>query len=143
MKSKLLIVALLLAASAVPVIAQAAPAAAAPRAGAVSPTALPFVDLNIRPAQNPKEVALSVQLLLLLTVLTLAPSILVLMTAFLRIAIVFDFVKRALSLQQVPPTQVLLGIALFLTLFVMFPTLQDIYLAIVGNHGELAETRSA
>jgi flagellar biosynthetic protein FliP len=130
MKAKLLVLALLLAAGAVSVYAQvapAAPAAPAPRAGAVSPTALPFVDLNIRPAQNPREVALSVQLLLLLTVLTLAPSILVLMTAFLRIAIVFDFVKRALSLQQVPPTQVLLGIALFLTLFVMFPTFQDIY----------------
>jgi flagellar biosynthetic protein FliP len=89
--------------------------------------ALPFVDLNVRPATGSKEVALSVQVLLLLTVLTLAPSILVLMTAFLRIAIVFDFVKRALSLQQVPPTQVMMGIALFLTFFVMFPTFQTIY----------------
>jgi flagellar biosynthesis protein FliP len=139
MKAKLLIAAvLLLAAAAAPVVAQQAPArptapgggaATAPRAAAAqpAPVTLPFVDLNVRPAQGSKEVSLSIQVLLLLTVLTLAPSILVLTTAFLRIAIVFDFVKRALSLQQVPPTQVLMGIALFLTLFVMFPTLQDIY----------------
>ena len=87
----------------------------------------PFIDVNIREADGPREVALSVQLLLLLTVLTLAPSILILMTSFLRIAIVFDFIKRALSLQQVPPTQVLMGIALFLTLFIMFPTFQQVY----------------
>lgn len=88
---------------------------------------IPFVDLTIRSPQDNKEVALSVQLLLLLSVLTLAPSIIILMTAFLRIAIVLDFVKRALSLQQVPPTQVLMGVALFLTMFIMWPTLTDIY----------------
>jgi flagellar biosynthetic protein FliP len=87
----------------------------------------PFVDLNIRQAEGPQEVALSIQLLLLLTVLTLAPSILILTTSFLRIAIVFDFIKRALSLQQVPPNQVLMGIALFLTLFIMFPTFEEVY----------------
>ncbi len=67
------------------------------------------------------------QLLLLLSILTIAPSIVLLTTSFLRIAIVFDFVKRSLSLQQVPPTQVLMGIALFLTLFIMWPTLTEIY----------------
>jgi len=50
-----------------------------------------------------------------------------LMTSFLRIAVVLDFVKRSLSLQQVPPTQVMMGVALFLTLFVMWPTVSDIY----------------
>lgn len=88
---------------------------------------IPFVDINVRPAEGNREVALSIQLLLLLTVITLAPSLFVLMTAFLRIAIVFDFIKRALSLQQVPPNQVLLGIALFLTLFIMWPTFEEIY----------------
>src|SRR5574337_1995483 len=58
--------------------------------------AIPFVDLTVRQPTNNKEVALSVQLLLLLAVLTLAPSIIILMTSFLRIAIVLDFVKRAL-----------------------------------------------
>jgi flagellar biosynthetic protein FliP len=89
--------------------------------------AFPYVDLNVRQAQNNKEVVLSIQLLLLLSVLTLAPSLLILMTAFLRIAIVFDFIKRALSLQQVPPNQILMGLALFLTLFIMWPTLSTIY----------------
>lgn len=88
---------------------------------------LPFVDLSVRQPGSGSEVALSLQLLLLLTVLTLAPSIIIMMTSFLRIAIVLDFVKRALSLQQVPPTQILLGIALFLTLFIMWPTVQIIY----------------
>ncbi len=88
---------------------------------------IPFVNLEIRQPQDSQEVALSLQLLLLLSVLTLAPSIVILMTSFLRISIVMDFVKRALSLQQVPPTQVLMGISLFLTLFIMWPTLTTIY----------------
>lgn len=88
---------------------------------------IPFVDLSIREPQSNKEVALSIQLLLLLTVLSLAPSLLVLMTSFLRISIVLDFIKRALALQQVPPASVLMGIALFLTLFIMWPTFNQIY----------------
>ncbi len=88
---------------------------------------IPFMDLSIREPQNEQEVAFSLQLLLILAVLSLAPSIIILMTSFLRIAIVLDFVKRALALQQVPPNQVLMGIALFLTLFIMWPTLNQIY----------------
>ncbi len=88
---------------------------------------IPFMDLSIREPQNEQEVAFSLQLLLILAVLSLAPSIIILMTSFLRIAIVLDFVKRALALQQVPPNQVLMGIALFLTLFIMWPTLDQIY----------------
>ncbi len=88
---------------------------------------IPYVDLNVRSAQNNKEVVLSLQMLLLLTVLALAPSILILMTCFLRISIVFDFVKRALSLQNAPPNQVLMGLALFLTLFIMWPTFNQMY----------------
>ena len=87
---------------------------------------IPFIDLAVRAPNDNKEVALSIQLLIFLAVLTLSPSILILMTPFLRIAIVFDFIKRALSLQQVPPAQVLMGIALFLTLFIMWPTIQEI-----------------
>ena len=87
----------------------------------------PFINLEIREPESSQEVAFSVQVLLLLTVLSLAPSIIILTTSFLRISIVLDFIKRALSLQQVPPTQVLNGIALFLTLFIMWPTLTDMY----------------
>jgi|GEM_PF-271060 len=89
--------------------------------------AVPLVDLRVRNPQNGKEVAFSVQLLLLLTVLSLAPSILLLLTSFLRVSIVLDFIKRALSLQQVPPSSVLMGISLFLTVFIMWPTFSEVY----------------
>jgi flagellar biosynthetic protein FliP len=89
--------------------------------------ALPFIDLSIRNPETGREVAFSVQLLLLLTVITLAPSFIILATSFLRISIVLDFVKRALSLQQAPPNQVILGISLFLTVFVMWPVFDSIY----------------
>jgi flagellar biosynthetic protein FliP len=88
---------------------------------------IPFIDLSVRNPESGREVAFSVQLLLLLTVLSLAPSIIILMTSFLRISIVLDFIKRALSLQQVPPNSVLMGIALFLTVFIMWPTFETIY----------------
>jgi flagellar biosynthetic protein FliP len=89
--------------------------------------AVPLVDLRVRNPTSGKEVAFSIQLLLLLTVLSLAPSILILLTSFLRVSIVLDFIKRALSLQQVPPSQVLMGISLFLTIFIMWPTFSDVY----------------
>jgi len=91
------------------------------------PPAIPFIDLTIRNPQSGQEVAFSLQLLLLLTVLSLAPSIIILMTSFLRVSIVLDFIKRALSLQQVPPNQVILGISLFLTVLIMWPTFSEIY----------------
>ena len=59
--------------------------------------------------------------------ITLSPSIIILTTSFLRLAVVFDFIRRALSLQQVPPNQVMMGVALFLTLFIMWPTVSDMY----------------
>mgnify|MGYP003302160966 CR=1 FL=1 len=80
---------------------------------------IPNVNLTVTQPQTGQEVAFSVRLLLLLTVLTIAPSILILMTCFLRFSIVLDFIKRALSLQQVPPTAVLNGIAFFMTIFIM------------------------
>jgi flagellar biosynthetic protein FliP len=91
------------------------------------PPAIPFIDLTIRNPQDGQEVAFSLQILLLLTVLSLAPSIIILMTSFLRVSIVLDFIKRALSLQQVPPNQVILGISLFLTVLIMWPTFNLIY----------------
>ncbi len=105
-------------------------------AGAAASVPLPFVDLNVRPTQNNQEVVLSVQMLLLLTVLALAPSILILMTSFLRISIVFDFIKRALSLQNAPPNQVLMGLALFLTVFIMWPTFDQVYQTSLKPFGE-------
>ena len=88
---------------------------------------VPNVNIQITQPQTGREVAFSVRLLALLTVLTLAPSLLILLTCFLRFSIVLDFIKRALSLQQVPPTSVLNGIAFFMTLFAMWPTFTNIY----------------
>ena len=88
---------------------------------------VPNVAIQITEPQTGREIAFSVRLLLLLTILTLAPSILILITCFLRFSIVLDFIKRALSLQQVPPTSVLNGIAFFMTLFIMWPTFTTIY----------------
>ncbi len=87
----------------------------------------PAISFTATSPRTGREVAFSVQLLVLLTLLTLAPSIFILMTCFLRFSIVLDFIKRALSLQQVPPTAVLNGIALFMTIFCMWPTFSKIY----------------
>lgn len=95
--------------------------------GTVQGLEIPSVNLEITQPQSGQEVAFSIQLLLLLTILTLAPSILILATSFLRFSIVLDFIKRALSLQQVPPTAVLNGIAFFMTLFIMWPVFNEIY----------------
>lgn len=88
---------------------------------------IPNVNLSVTAPTTGKEVAFSVRLLILLTILTLAPSILILATCFLRFSIVLDFIKRALSLQQVPPTAVLNGIAFFMTIFVMWPVFTRVY----------------
>jgi flagellar biosynthetic protein FliP len=67
----------------------------------------------------------AVQLLLLITVLSLAPAILVLMTSFTRIVVVLSFVRNALGTQQLPPNQVIIGLSLFLTFFVMMLRLRS------------------
>ncbi|MDP4153150.1 MAG: flagellar type III secretion system pore protein FliP [Bacillota bacterium] len=75
----------------------------------------------------PDDKSQSVQIIILLTILTLAPSILIMMTGFTRIIIVLSFVRNALGLQQTPPNQVMIGLALFLTFFFMYPVFTDVY----------------
>nr|WP_167998854.1 flagellar type III secretion system pore protein FliP [Desulfitobacterium metallireducens] len=77
-------------------------------------------------ATTAEQTSTSLQILLLLTVLSIAPAILVLMTSFTRIIIVLSFVRNALGTQQLPPNQVLVGLALFLTFFVMQPTWNEV-----------------
>lgn len=74
----------------------------------------------------PENVSTSVKLMLLLTVLSIAPSILILMTSFTRIIIVLSFVRTALATQQMPPNQVLIGLAMFMSFFIMAPTFQEV-----------------
>ena len=83
---------------------------------------IPKIGINIGTSENPKDVSVTLQILLLMTVLSLAPSILIMTTSYLRIIIVFHFLKSALGTQSMPPSQLLAGIALFITFFVMAPT---------------------
>ncbi|RFA37720.1 flagellar biosynthetic protein FliP [Virgibacillus dokdonensis] len=84
-----------------------------------------FIDMFS--SSDPENVSTSIKLVLLLTVLTLAPSILILMTSFTRIVIVLSFVRTSLATQQMPPNQVLIGLALFLTFFIMAPVFDEVY----------------
>lgn len=85
------------------------------------------IGINVNLGDGNGEVGTSaISLLLLITVLSLAPAILVLMTSFTRIIIVLGFVRTSLGTQQMPPNQVLIGLALFLTLFIMAPTLSQV-----------------
>jgi flagellar biosynthetic protein FliP len=83
---------------------------------------IPKIGINIGTSENPKDVSVTLQILLLMTVLSLAPSLLIMTTSYLRIIIVFHFLKSALGTQSMPPSQLLAGIALFITFFVMAPT---------------------
>lgn len=87
---------------------------------------IPLVDLQVREAQSPQEVSLGLQILFLLTILSLAPSILVMTTSFIRISIVLNFLQRSLSLQETPPRAIVMGLSLFLTFFVMQGTFTEI-----------------
>lgn len=82
--------------------------------------------ISIFSGSDPSDVSTSVKLLLILTVLSLAPSILILMTSFARIVIVLSFTRTALATNQMPPNQVIIGLALFLTFFIMAPTFQQV-----------------
>ncbi|MDQ0270216.1 flagellar biosynthetic protein FliP [Cytobacillus purgationiresistens] len=82
--------------------------------------------MEIFNTSSPENISTSVKLMLLLTVLSLAPSILILMTCFTRIVIVLSFVRTALATQQMPPNQVIIGLSLFLTFFIMAPTFQEV-----------------
>src|SRR5699024_10780342 len=84
-----------------------------------------FIDIFSN--SDPSSISTSVKLILLLTILSLAPGILILMTSFTRIIIVLSFVRTSLATQQMPPNQVLIGLALFLTFFIMAPTLSEVY----------------
>jgi flagellar biosynthetic protein FliP len=82
----------------------------------------PKINLDVGTAQNGNDVSVTLQILLLMTVLSLAPSLVIMTTSYLRIIIVFSFLKSALGTQQMPPSQLLAGVALFITFFIMAPT---------------------
>lgn len=111
----------------VPLIFTAVCYAQVPPAIQEQPT-LPLPDLNISVGQtdDPQEFTTTLQVLFLLTVLSLAPSFLIMMTSFTRIIIVLFFLRQGLAIPQIPPNQILAGMALFLTFFIMAPVWKQI-----------------
>ncbi len=105
------------------VVALLATAVALPAAAQVG---LPVVNM-VDDGSGGTKYSLTLQLLALMTVLTLLPSLLLMMTSFVRIIIVFSLLRQALGTAQTPPNQVLVGLALFLTLFIMSPVLTSVY----------------
>jgi len=104
----------------------------------------PGVNLELQATDNPEDVSVTIQLLILLTVLSIAPAILVLMTSFTRVAIILSFTRNALATNQMPPNQVIIGLALFITFFIMTPVFTEVndmalqpYLA-----GEIGQTEA-
>ncbi len=87
---------------------------------------LPQLNLGFKTTENPQEIVSAIRLVLMLTVLTLAPAILIMMTGFTRILIVFSFLRQAMGVPQLPPNQLLVGLSLFLTFFIMGPAFQEI-----------------
>ncbi len=82
---------------------------------------IPSLDINVGTADGPQDVAVTLQIMAVLTILSLAPSILVMTTAFIRIVVVIGFLRNALSTQNVPPNQVVIALSLFLTFYIMAP----------------------
>lgn len=103
---------------------------------------IPGIDINVGGGEGIAGTTNTVTLILLITVLSLAPAILVLMTSFTRIVIVLGFVRTALGTQQMPPNQVLIGLALFLSLFVMSPTISQMNQTAIQPYlkGEITQT---
>lgn len=88
---------------------------------------LPALDVEVRAAQGPQDVVLTLQIVALMTVLSLAPAIILMLTSFTRIVIVLGFIRNAMGVQQMPPNQVVVSLALFLTFFTMSPVWQSVY----------------
>ena len=95
----------------------------------------------VKEASSPKDVALSLQIVFLITIITLAPSILIMTTCFTRIAIVLGFLKQAIGARDLPPNQIVIGLAMFLTAFIMMPVWNDINQSAVVpfNAGQISQ----
>ncbi len=98
---------------------------------------MPFsLNLGLNPATGPEDVDVSIQVLFILTILALSPTIILLMTSFTRIVVVLSFIRSAMSLQSAPSSQIVVGLSLFMSLFVMAPTWSKIQTSAVGPYSE-------
>ena len=94
--------------------------------GADATMATPFFSIGLDNAEQSMAPTVTLQIFLLMTVLSIAPAILIMVTSFTRIVIVLSLLRRALGTMQMPPNQVMIGLALFLTFFIMAPVWQEI-----------------
>ncbi|MFP4163358.1 MAG: flagellar type III secretion system pore protein FliP [Chitinispirillaceae bacterium] len=97
-----------------------------PAVTALQAQVVPKLTLSMADSQEPGDVAVALQVLFLITVLAVAPSILIMVTSFVRIVIVLSFLRRALGTQTMPPNQIMIGLSLFLTFFIMMPVISEI-----------------
>jgi flagellar biosynthetic protein FliP len=95
--------------------------------------------LSITYNNNSGSLSTPIRMFLVITVLSLAPSILIMLTSYTRIIVVLHFIRTAMGTQTTPPNQVLIGLALFLTLFIMWPTLQEVNATVIEplDNGEI------
>ena len=96
-------------------------------AGSSAAQTLPKVSVQVGEANEPSELSTTLQIVILMTVLALAPSILMMVTSFIRFTVVFSFLRNALGINQAPPNQLLVALALILTFFVMAPVMSQSY----------------
>jgi flagellar biosynthesis protein FliP len=94
--------------------------------GTASAQTLPRITVGVDKANSPQDISVTLQILLFMTVLTLAPAIIIMVTSFIRIVVVFAFLRQAIGTNQMPPNQLLIGLALILTAFVMAPAIERI-----------------
>jgi flagellar biosynthetic protein FliP len=93
---------------------------------ALAQNPIPNITIGVEQSEKPEDFVPTLQILFMLTILSLAPSILVMMTSFTRIVVVFHFLRQSLNTQTVPSNQILIGLALFITFFVMRPVIDEI-----------------
>jgi flagellar biosynthesis protein FliP len=87
---------------------------------------IPKISIQMDKSDSPKDMSVALQILLFMTVLTLAPAIIIMVTSFIRIIVVFAFLRQAIGTNQMPPNQLLIGLALILTAFIMAPSIEKI-----------------
>ncbi len=86
---------------------------------------LPTMQIGLGETTNPKQVSVLIEILMMFTILSIAPALLMMMTCFTRLVVALSFLKKALGTQTTPPNQTLIGLALFLTLFIMTPVFKQ------------------
>ncbi len=102
---------------------------------------LPKISFSVEESDDPSDLSVTLQIVLLLTILTLAPSIVMMLTSFTRIVVVLSFVRQAMGTHQMPPAQLIIGLALILTIFIMAPVISEVHKGAIKPYidGEISQ----